>query len=261
MSDRLFTDPPQTQVDTAATVQPQPPQTKKYMSIGEVVESLTQEFPDVSVSKIRFLETEGLIEPERTTSGYRKFYPGDIARLKYILRLQRDQFVPLKVIRQRLEHFDPQEAPDTETGEVEAAASSNGDSDDELGLSTGVNLTLDELVNASGLDREQLKELEDYGLIDSHSADGKTYYDEDDLLVAKIARDFSKYGVEPRHMRMYRSFADRESGIFEQIVLPRSRSAATDGRRQVTQSLNELTKLSRRLKHILLRASLKNHLR
>jgi DNA-binding transcriptional MerR regulator len=260
MSDRLFTDTSQSaQVDTGVNEQRQTAPAKKYMSIGEVVESLSQEF-EVSVSKIRFFETEGLIEPERTTSGYRKFYPGDIARLKYILRLQRDQFVPLKVIRQRLEHFDPQEAPDTENTEAQVAAT-NGDSDDELGLETGLNLTLDELVNASGLSREQLKELEDYGLIDSHSADGKTYYDEDDLLVAKIARDFSKYGVEPRHMRMYRSFADRESGIFEQIVLPRSRSAGTDGRRQVTQSLNELTKLSRRLKHILLRASLKNHLR
>jgi DNA-binding transcriptional MerR regulator len=233
-------------------------QTKKYLSIGEVVDSLSEEFPDVSVSKVRFLETEGLIEPERTTSGYRKFYPGDVARLRYILKLQRDQFIPLKVIRQRLEHFDPQEAPDTQEA---PAVSGNGDTDEELALATGLNLTFDELVNSSGLGAEQLKELQDYGLIDSHSANGDTYYDEDDLLVAKIARDFSKYGVEPRHMRMYRSFADRESGIFEQIVLPRSRSAGTDGRRQVTQSLNELTKLSRRLKHILLRASLKNHLR
>lgn len=232
---------------------------KTHMSIGEVVKSLSQEFPDVSVSKVRFFETEGLIEPERTTSGYRKFFPGDVARLRYILRLQRDQYVPLKVIRQRLEHFDPQEAP--EAAQDGAAPAPRAEVEEEMVFSTGINLSFDELVSSSGVPADELKELEEYGLIDPHSANGATYYDEDDLLVAKIAKDFAKYGMEPRHMRMYRSFADRETGLFEQIVLPRSRGGSTDGSRQLTQSLTELAKLSRRLKHILLKASLREHLR
>lgn len=233
-------------------------QTRQHLSIGEVVETLAKEFHDVSVSKVRYLETEGLIEPERTPSGYRKFYASDVARLRYILRLQRDQFVPLKVIRQRLEHFDPSELAATD-GAAGAGLPERTDGEDDVALATGMNLSFDELVSSSGLEAEEVAELEEYGLIDSHDASGTAYYDENDLMVAKIARDFAKYGVEPRHMRMYRSFADREVGIFEQIVLPRGRVAG-DGRRQVVQSLTELTKLSKRLKHLLLRSGLRKHL-
>lgn len=233
-------------------------QTRQHLSIGEVVETLAKEFHDVSVSKVRYLETEGLIEPERTPSGYRKFYASDVARLRYILRLQRDQFVPLKVIRQRLEHFDPSELAATD-GAAGAGLPERTDGEDYVALATGMNLSFDELVSSSGLEAEEVAELEEYGLIDSHDASGTAYYDENDLMVAKIARDFAKYGVEPRHMRMYRSFADREVGIFEQIVLPRGRVAG-DGRRQVVQSLTELTKLSKRLKHLLLRSGLRKHL-
>jgi DNA-binding transcriptional MerR regulator len=230
--------------------------TKAFMSIGDVVEVLKPEFPDVTVSKVRFLEAEGLIDPERTPSGYRKFYSSDLARLRYILRLQRDQFVPLKVIRQRLEHFDPAETSEPQPDEPAVAP----DPDEDLALATGLNLAFEELLAASGLAEDDLRELEEYGLIDSHSAEGGAiYYDEDDLLVAKIAKDFAKYGIEPRHMRMYRNFADRESGIFEQIVLPRNR-AGGDGARQISQSLTELTKLSKRLKHLLLKAGLREHL-
>lgn len=233
---------------------------KAFLSIGDVVDSLKEEFSDVTVSKIRFFETEGLIDPERTPSGYRKFYPGDVARLRYILRVQRDQFMPLKVIRQRLEHFDPGDlaseaaspgvtpAPHASTAEFE---------DEDMSLEVGLHMSLEDLVSSSGLDESLVRELEEYGLIDAHSMEGGVYYDEEDLMVARIARDFAKYGIEPRHMRMYRNFADREAGIFEQIVLPRSRA---DNGRQVTQSLNELMKLSKRLKHILLKASLSEHL-
>lgn len=231
-------------------------QTRQHLSIGEVVETLAKEFHDVSVSKVRYLETEGLIEPERTPSGYRKFYASDVARLRYILRLQRDQFVPLKVIRQRLEHFDPSEAPGTDGAE---GLPKRADGEDDTALATGMNLSFEELVSSSGLPADGVAELEEYGLIVAHNANGTAYYDENDLMVAKIARDFSKYGIEPRHMRMYRSFSDREVGIFEQIVVPRGR-AAGDGRRQVVQSLTELTKLSKRLKHLLLRSGLRQHL-
>lgn len=237
---------------------------KSFMSIGEVLKELKHEFPDVSISKIRFLESEGLIEPERTVSGYRKFYSTDVARLRYILRLQRDHFVPLKVIRRRLDHFDPAQMgdePATPDGNGSAAQPMAGpvSEDDDLEPDqSGIQLSFEELTNASGLSAPQVQELEEYGLIDAHSVDGQLYFDGDDLIVAKLARDFSKYGLEPRHLKMYKNFAEKEGGLFEQVVLPRS--GRTDGGRQVIQSLTELAKLSKRLKHALLKANLRNYL-
>lgn len=239
-------------------------ESRVFMSIGEVLKALRDEFPDVTISKIRFLESEGLIEPERTPSGYRKFTVTELARLRYVLRLQRDHFMPLKVIRQRLEQAVPS-ALDTGGGADQAPASppAGGEEEEEdfAPPATGLHLSFDELVSTSGLPPEHVKELEEYGLIDAHRLDGGVYYDEDDLVVAKIARDFGKYGIEPRHMRMYRHFAERESGLFEQVVTPRSRIGGADGRRQAIQSLSELARLSKRLKHTLLRASLRDHLR
>lgn len=227
------------------------------MSIGQVLKVLREEFPDVTISKIRFLEAEGLIEPERSTSGYRRFSSIDAARLRYILQLQRDHFMPLKVIRHRLDTFD---AAAQVRGNEPTGQDSGSDAEPVEAFDAGVNLSFDELVSSSGMDADHLHELEEYGLIDAHPLNGGVYYDEDDLLVARIARDFGKYGVEPRHLRMYRHFAERELALFEQIVLPRSRSAVGDGRRAVAQSLTELSKLSKTLKHLLLRAYLREHL-
>lgn len=255
--------------------------TRAFMSIGDVLKSLREEFPDVTVSKIRFLEAEGLIEPERTTSGYRKFYQQDLARLRYILRLQRDNFMPLKIIRRKLEQFEadgietvPGKSADalTQPGAalpVSAAAgaappvepppaySAEDDLDTPVG---GLHLSFDELVAASGMAAEQLRELEEYGLLDAHPLEGSVFYDEDDLVIAKIARDFAKFGIEPRHMRMYHNFAEREAGLFEQAVVPSHRGSTNDSRRRAVQSLSELAKLSKRLKALLLRSSLRQHL-
>lgn len=246
------------------------------MSIGDVLKSLREEFPEVTVSKIRFLEAEGLIEPERTASGYRKFYQQDLARLRYILRLQRDNFMPLKVIRRKLEDFEadgagpPRPAAPGAAGEPagQAPASpapepvANLTPEDDLETPVGgLHLSFDELVAASGLPAEHLRELQDYGLVDAHPLDGgAVYYDEDDLMVAKIAREFGKFGIEPRHMRMYRHFADREAGLFEQAVLPTRRGGSNDSKRRAVQSLSELAKLSRRLKQVLLRSTLRQNL-
>ena len=239
------------------------------MSIGDVLKSLREEFPEVTVSKIRFLEAEGLIEPERTPSGYRKFYQQDLARLRYILRLQRDNFMPLKIIRRKLEQFEADgsdvasRADGAVAGDEDEAAeaslppvSTEDDLDAPVG---GLHLSFDELVAASGLTAEHVRELEEYGILDAHSLEGAVFYDEDDLLIAKIARDFAKYGVEPRHMKMYRHFADREAGLFQQAVVPH-RGASNDSKRRAVQSLNDLAKLSKRLKQLLLRASLREHL-
>jgi DNA-binding transcriptional MerR regulator len=244
--------------------------TRAFMSIGDVLKSLREEFPEVTVSKIRFLEAEGLIEPEWTPSGYRKFYQQDLARLRYILRLQRDNFMPLKIIRRKLEQFEADGAeavaPRPSPGHPGAAPvpaepplpplSAEDDLDTPVG---GLHLSFDELVAASGLPADHIRELEQYGLLDGHPLEGSVFYDEDDLMIAKIARDFGKYGIEPRHMRMYRHFADREAGLFQQAVVPH-RGASNDSKRRAVQSLNDLAKMSKRLKQLLLRASLREHL-
>ena len=243
---------------------------RAFMSIGDVLKSLREEFPEVTVSKIRFLEAEGLIEPERTPSGYRKFYQQDLARLRYILRLQRDNFMPLKIIRRKLEQFEidgaePVSRPSTPRSDAAVAAAPEpplppmGAEDDLDKPVGGLHLSFDELVAASGLSPEHIRELEEYGLLDAHPLEGIVFYDEDDLMIAKIARDFGKYGIEPRHMRMYRHFADREAGLFQQAVVPH-RGASNDSKRRAVQSLNDLAKMSKRLKQLLLRASLREHL-
>jgi DNA-binding transcriptional MerR regulator len=233
------------------------------MTIGDVLKELRADFPDVTISKIRFLEAEGLIEPERTPSGYRKFSVGDVARLRHVLQLQRDHFMPLKVIRQRMEDFDP----DRRTEPAPAAAAAGApqqhapppDEEDVVGFETGLTMTFEDLAASSGVEAAQLHELEEFGLIASQRLDGRKTYDEDDLLVARIARDFGKYGIQPRHLKMYRHFVDREFALFEQVVGPRSRSGAQESRRQ--QSITELAKLSKRLKQILLRTSLRGYIR
>ncbi|HEX2052969.1 MAG TPA: MerR family transcriptional regulator [Actinomycetota bacterium] len=235
---------------------------RNYMTIGDVIKTLSEEFPDVTLSKVRFLEAEGLIEPERTPSGYRRFYQEDLAKLRYILRLQRDHFVPLKVIRKRLEHFDPAETPEDEVPEAPEPPPIRAAKDDnELeSLEGGLSMSFGDFVNATGMSEEEVKELEDYGLIRSHPLPtGGSYFDEDDLLVAKIARDFAKFGIFARHLRMYKNFAEKEAGLFEQVVVPLSRGGA-ESRKSVNQSLNELAKLSRRLKQVMLRSRLRDFL-
>ena len=231
------------------------------LTIGQVLKDLNDEFPDVTVSKIRFLETEGLVEPDRSASGYRKFSPNDVARLRYILRLQRDHYMPLKVIRQRLERFDPSEesATDIVSGNG-ASAQSDGEEDLFQRQDAQATYSLEDLANSSGLDTFVVQELSDYGVISPASNDdeaGETY-DESALTIAKVAKEFAKFGIEPRHLKMYRNFTDRESDLFEQAVLPRVANPAAE--RQVSLSLRELSRLSRRIKQALLVGNLRQHL-
>ncbi|MEX0789194.1 MAG: MerR family transcriptional regulator [Actinomycetota bacterium] len=235
---------------------------RNYMTIGDVIKTLAEEFPDVTLSKVRFLEAEGLIEPERTPSGYRRFYQEDLAKLRYILRLQRDHFVPLKVIRKRLEHFDPSETPENEAPEAPAPPPIRATREEnELEtLEGGLSLSLTDFVNATGMTEEEVKELEDYGLVRANPLpSGGSYFDEDDLLVAKLAKEFAKFGIHARHLRMYKNFAEKEAGLFEQVVIPLSR-AGGESRKGVSQSLNDLAKLSRRLKQVMLKSRLKDYL-
>jgi DNA-binding transcriptional MerR regulator len=228
--------------------------TRNYMSIGEVLVTVKTEFPDVTISKIRFLEGEGLITPERTPSGYRKFREEDVDRLRVILKMQRDEYLPLKVIKDRLEHGD--EAPES-TPTMRATEPSS----DEVAIPpTGLHMSMDELSAATGVDRERIRELEGFGIICSHGLNGDSYYDGEDFVVLTIVRDLFKYGIEPRHLSMYRHFAEREASFFEQIVLPMLRQRNPDARRAATESLTQMANLSKKLKQALLRVNLRQYL-
>jgi len=228
--------------------------TRDYMSIGEVLVAVKTEFPDVTISKIRFLEGEGLIDPERTPSGYRKFREEDVERLRMILRLQRDEYLPLKVIKDRLEQVDDAGEPGLATRAPEVES-------DEVALPpTGLHMSMDELSAATGVDRERIRELEGFGIICSHGLNGDRYYDGDDFVVLTIVRDLFKYGIEPRHLTMYRHFAEREANFFEQIVLPMLRQRNPDARRAATDNLTAMANLSKKRKQALLRVNLRQYL-
>jgi DNA-binding transcriptional MerR regulator len=251
---------------------------RPYMSIGEVLGVLQPDFPDVTVSKIRFLESEGLIDPERTASGYRKFYQRDLDRLKFILTLQRDSYLPLKVIRERLAEFDAgltttpaavagngdasrQPAASAEPAAPASAPRREIEVDEDLAESqTALHLSESDLAAATQLDPGQVAMLREFGVICAHKMNGDSYYDQDDLIVGRIARDFLQYGVEPRHLKMFRHFAEREAALFEQIVLPGFRARSPETRKQATQSLSELARLSKKIRHAFLRQNLRSYL-
>ena len=226
---------------------------RSYLSIGEVLVSLKTEYPDITISKIRFLEGEGLIEPERTPSGYRKFYSDDVDRLRKILKMQRDEYLPLKVIKERLarQAADGDEVQEPREREVE---------DDLVEPPTGLQMSLEEMSSATGVDRERIDELEKFGILCLHGTDGSSFYDGDDYIVLSIVKDFFRYGVEPRHLTMYRHFAERESALFEAIIMPMLRQRNPDARRAATDSLANLAKASRKLKQAMLRSKLRQYM-
>ena len=225
---------------------------RDYLSIGEVLDELRKEFPDVSISKIRFLEAEGLISPERTGSGYRKFFEPDVERLRYILSLQRDHFMPLRVIRERLATGNG-DAPSAKVVPLPTAAAAPAPSEVST-LASGMQMDRKELMKAASLSEDQLAGLEEYGILDRKEGSG---YDENDLVAAKAARRFFEFGVEPRHLRMYKQFADRETAFFEQIVSPLShrRTGADD---RAAAAVRELATLSRQLKEAALQTRLRD---
>lgn len=230
---------------------------RTHLTIGEVLNLLKDEFPDITISKIRFLESQGLLEPERTPSGYRKFYQEDVERLRYILSEQKEKFLPLKVIRRHLGSMDGVPARRTYD-----QSDSTEDSVEPDSLETSRDnqlLSRDELAALSGLEPEDIKELETYGLLDPrHTADGRAFTG-DDLMIAKMARAFQRHGLEARHLRMYQNFTEREVALFEQLVAPMLRARNAEARRIAHSTLSELAGLSRELKQVLLRAKLRSY--
>ncbi len=242
---------------------------RAFLSIGEVLSLLKDEFPDVTISKIRFLESQGLLDPERTPSGYRKFYDTDVERLRWILRQQREHFLPLKVIKGRL-RGDPEGAEDDDDDESEggttgalgqaAVAAATGDSPPLTVRTSGANLNLTELAAASGLEEDDLRELERFDILAGRRVGSSIYYDEEALLVAGMAAGFMKYGVEARHLRMYKTAADREASFFEQVVMPMLKQRNPQARRQAADTLGELAGLGQGLRQAMLRKALGQYL-
>jgi DNA-binding transcriptional MerR regulator len=241
--------------------------TRNYQSIGEVLVSVKTEFPDITISKIRFLEAEGLIEPERTPSGYRKFYVDDVERLRSILRMQRDEYLPLKVIKERLLQQDVEEAEGApeegspEAEEAEAKAAKKATAAEEIAEApTGLQMSIEEMSAATGVDRDRIKELESFGIVCAHGPDGARYYDGDDYIILSIVKDFFRFGIEPRHLTMYKHFTDREASFFEALVAPTLRQKNPDARRAAADTLADLSATSRKFKQALLRTTLRDHL-
>lgn len=263
-------------------------ESQSHASIGEVLSQLQDEFPDVTISKIRFLESQGLINPERTPSGYRKFYSGDVERLRWILLQQKDNFLPLKVIKDRLAEMDangiapsadavatvPDDAPAppkrARKGSKAAgrATSSNaqltiemptlplddGAPDDLETSPSGASFNRGELAKATGLTEQQIAELESYGLLAPLGQVGEhVLFDEEALAIARGAAGFYRRGIEARHLRMYRSFAEREAALFQQVVLPLLKQRNPEARRMAHDEIGELAKLGRTLRAAYLR--------
>lgn len=231
---------------------------RNYQSIGDVLVSLKTEFPDITISKLRFLESEGLIAPERTPSGYRKFYEHDVERLRAILRLQRDEYLPLKVIKERLDHSD--ESSDGETWELLQPIEAEVDAEDLPEPAQGLKMTISEMSQSTGVLPEEIKELETYGILCSHGPADAPYYDGDDHQVLTIAKDFLDHDIGGRHLQKYRRWADREAEDFESKVAPLVRQKNPEARRKATDTLQELSRASRRLSQALLRIRLKQFL-
>jgi DNA-binding transcriptional MerR regulator len=245
---------------------------RPYFSIGEVLNVLKDMFPDVTVSKIRFLESEGLIQPERTATGYRKFTEEDIERLRFILRLQREHFLPLKVIRERLDEVDrgPQTGGQSRLALEElGAAPAAPPNDPKAALEaapTGASFSLNELARASGLSVEQIDELTSYRLLHPseirEAKDGEDQggpmlrFNENDLESAKLCRALLDLGLEPRHLRIFRNAADRWADLAEQMSRPLARMRHPEAKKAAQDKVRELVRVGGKLVRALLREAI-----
>ncbi|MER7111381.1 transcriptional regulator FtsR, partial [Streptomyces sp. NPDC000229] len=220
-----------------------------------VLNQLREEFPEVTISKIRFLEAEGLVEPQRTASGYRKFSPRDVERLARILRMQRDHYLPLKVIREHLDAVERGEQVELPTAPGAQREPQDGDPWDVAGQDrpTAARVGRAELLAAAGAGEEELAEWEAYGLV-VQGVDGG--YDAEAVTVAKLVADLGRFGLEPRHLRAVKAAAEREAGLVEQVVAPLRRHRNPQTRAHAEATAKELAALSVRLHAALVQTAL-----
>jgi DNA-binding transcriptional MerR regulator len=212
------------------------------LTIGTVCGMLKEEFPDISISKIRYLEDQGLLTPRRTQGGYRLFSEDDVERLETILRLQRDEFLPLRVIREELASPAAKERRRKRSGGITEAEA---------------DIDLAELCERAGIDAALARELEEYGLLSPRPGGGERRYPESDAEIALACGGLARFGIAPRHLRAFRTSADREAGLLEQIVAPALRARNPDRRRSGLEDLETLAGLARELSQLLFRRALR----
>jgi len=245
----------------------QPATSRARLSIGEVLGQLRGDFPGLNISKIRFLESEGLIEPERTPSGYRKFSHQDVERLRYVLTCQREHYLPLKIIREHLDAIDRGLEPPALTGSGGPQVPRvvlDGDgypTPESFGAdASDLRLSRDELLTSAQIEDSLLEQLETYGLVRPRAgaAHRAAPYDGDALVIAKTAGDLAAFGLEPRHLRAFKNAADREIGLVEQVVSPMRRSRDTAASARAEEAIAQMAALSVRLHATLVKAALRS---
>ncbi len=221
----------------------------KTMTIGAVVKALVQEFPDISISKIRYLEDQKLVTPRRTPGGYRQYTMSDVHRLRAILRMQRDEFLPLRVIRQELA-----------TGRaVDEDRPMPGNDDSARRRRAGVTVTdhgasysLEDVLEETRADASLVSELEEYGVIKGDPRGGTKFYDETEREIIRAVTELARYGVGGRNLRVFRTSADREAALLQQILAPALRSRNVERRKEALDALENLAAVTTHLKHLLL---------
>ena len=231
----------------------------RRLSIGEVLARLRPEFPAVSISKIRFLEAAGLVEPERTPSGYRKFSTADVERLRYVLAAQRDRYLPLKVIKEHLDALERGLEPPVAAGEsprAPRAVRTAGQDDDGSAPAPELRMSRAELAASSGLDDEVLTALVDYGIV--RPRPGTDYFDADALDIATAGAELTSYGLEPRHLRAFKTAADREVGLIEQVLAPLARQRDDAARARADEAVDALARVAVQLHAALVRSGLQS---
>jgi DNA-binding transcriptional MerR regulator len=250
-------DDPLTDAPPPPPAEPEAP--RKSLTIGAVCKALSQEFPDISISKIRYLEDQKLLTPRRTPGGYRLYAQSDVSRLRTILRLQRDEFLPLRVIRQELAagraegdaasgNSAPAVAPAPDTGRPGAALR-------RLTFSIrdrGALYSLDDVVEETGAEPRLIKELEDFGIVVGEVRGGTRYYDETEREIVRAVTELARYGVAGRNLRVFKTSAERESALLQQILAPSLRSRNPERRKEAIEALENLAAVASHLKHLLL---------
>jgi DNA-binding transcriptional MerR regulator len=227
---------------------------QKSLTIGAVCKALAQEFPDISISKIRYLEDQKLLTPRRTPGGYRLYTQGDVARLRTILRMQRDEFLPLRVIRQELAAgrggagIDTPPAP----GRVGREGARAWRASMSVGEAAGALYSLEDVLEETKAEAKLVRELEEYGVVKGEMRGGVRYFDETEREIIAAVAELARYGVGGRNLRVFRSSADREASLLQQILAPALRSRNPERRKEAVEALENLAAVATHLKHLLL---------
>jgi DNA-binding transcriptional MerR regulator len=238
----------------------EPDAPRKSLTIGAVCKALSQEFPDISISKIRYLEDQKLLSPRRTPGGYRLYAQSDVSRLRTILRLQRDEFLPLRVIRQELAagRAENDAGPNASSAPAAAPSPDSGRPGAALRRLTfsirdrGALYSLDDVVEETGADASLIRELEDFGIIQGEVRSGTRYYEETEREIVRAVTELARYGVAGRNLRVFKTSAERESALLQQILAPSLRSRNPERRKEAIEALENLAAVASHLKHLLL---------